>query len=274
MQNEYVSFEQFLTVRNGLQAITVLGYCGSVKRMQKVLGLHPTHEELNKYMYALYTSTFSYSHKTNTALALEKWCEFKGYPITFGRQKKPRSIIKDTLVESEITKLFFSTKNIREQAVLSVLAYSGMRNSELCKLKVNDVNLGGNSLTIIRGKGLKDRLVNVSSDCIKTVLDYLTKYPRANDSFLFTTLRKNNQYDPRDLRKFIKVLARRAEINRRVYPHLIRHSLAMNLLNRGADIYLIKSQLGHSLIETTMHYLNSLNYAGKSAYDQHVPSYN
>ena len=64
-------------------------------------------------------------------------------------------------------------------------------------------------------------------------------------AYLFTTVVKGDRLATGDLRKHVRVLARRAEIGRRVYPHLLRHSLATNLLNRGASLMMIKEQLGH-----------------------------
>lgn len=270
----YTSFEQFLVVSRGLQPITIFGYVETVKRMVKVLGENPTHTELIQYMQTFYMSEYSYSYKINTALALERYSEYRQNPIRFGRQKKPRSLIKETLTEGEITKVLMATKNVREEAIISLLAYSGLRNSELGRLRVNSVDYGSGTIRVIRGKGLKDALCNIPSVCVKTLLSYLSQYPREQDDFLFETLRKKNRYHNRDLRKLVHVVAKRAGLKKRIYPYLFRHSLAVNILNRGADVFLVKTQLRHSLIETTMHYLNSLNYEGKSTYDKYAPSYN
>jgi integrase len=88
----------------------------------------------------------------NTALAVEKYMEFIGNAIIFGRQKKPKPMIIDTLSEAEVTRLIFSTKNIREKAIVSLLAYSGIRNLELCNLKVRDFMYTQNAIRIIKGK--------------------------------------------------------------------------------------------------------------------------
>ena len=91
--------------------------------------------------------------------------------------------------------------------------------------------------------------------------------------FLFTTIQKNNQYQTSDLRKFIRILAEKTKIEKRVYPHLFRHALATNLLKRGANIILIQEQLGHSDITTTCHYIERLPYKIKSEYEHFIPAY-
>jgi len=272
MQNAYASFEQFLVVARGLQSITIHGYLGSVRRMKKVLGENPTHENLNQYIHNLYASDYSYAHKTNTALAIERWTEYMGNPIKFGRQKKPRQIVKDTLTEAEITKLIFNARTLRDKAMITLLAYSGCRNLELCRIKVKDFDFGRNTLRIIKGKGLKDGLVNVSPECTRILLDYLKEYRRESEDFLFETY-QHNQLTTGTVRKQVHVIAKRAGITKRVYPHLIRHSLASNLLLRGANIMLIKSQLRHAHLETTLCYINSIIFGERNDYEKFSPSY-
>ena len=269
---QYASFEQFLVVSRGLQEVTILGYVGAVRRMKKVLGENPTHEQLNQYIYNLYSSGYSYSHKTNTALGLERWSEFKNNPILFGRQKKPRQIVKDTLTEGEITKLIFNAHNLRDKAMITLLAYSGLRNKELCNVKVKDFDVGKNTVRIIKGKGLKDGLVSVSAECTRIILDYLKEYPRTQDDFLFHTYQRR-QMTMSAVRKQVHVIAKRAGITKRVYPHLLRHSLASNLLLRGANIMLIKSQLRHAHLETTLCYINSIIFGETNQYEKFCLSY-
>lgn len=271
MQNVQ-AFEQFL-VLSGLQPISVQNYVGSMKRFCKKAGENPNEEDIKKFVFDLYTSKYSYSHKTNTILGIEKYMIFLGRPIHLGRQKKPRQIIKDTLTEAEVAKLIFSCKNIREKAIIALLAYSGLRNRELCNLKVKDVDLGKNQVTVIQGKGLKDSKCEISSECVKILLEYLNEFKRNPEDYFFTTLVKNNQYNHGDLRKLVHILGKRAKIERRIYPHLFRHSLSVNLLLRGANIFLIQKQLRHSLIETTFTYLNSIVIGMRNDYEKFCPSY-
>jgi len=113
----------------------------------------------------------------------------------------------------------------------------------------------------------------VSSECTNVLIEYLKKYPREEDEYLFTTLKKGKQLASADLRKHVKILGKKAGIEKNIYPHKFRHSLASNLLQRGANIILIKNQLGHAFIETTMLYIRSLSYRKKSQYDYYKPAY-
>lgn len=275
---KYKDFEKFLYIKKGLQPITVRGYLVMIKKILRDLGtLTPTIEMMDDFVYSLYCSEYSYSHKINSVLAIEQWMDFIGTPTRFGRQKKPKVLLKTTLTEAEITKMIFNCRNSREIAIITVLAYSGIRNKELCGLKVRDIDFGNNTIRIVQGKGLKDRIVYVSGHCVKAVLKYLEdkRYKRSEDDYLFTTVAPNGnkRYVGQALRKLVHVVAKRAGFTKRVWPHLFRHSLATNMLNRGANLLTVKSQLGHAFIESTMIYIHSSEYGVRNEYEQYVPSY-
>lgn len=261
-------------VLRGLQPITINGYVKCMMRILNKIGTdNPTQEQLEEYVVNLYQSNYSYSHKTNTVLAIERYTEFLKAPLKFGRQKKPKHLIKNTLTEGEITQILFNCKNIREKAILSVLSYSGIRNLELCNIKTNDFDAAANTIRINQGKGLKERISYIAPQCSKIILEYLVEYPRHPEEYLFTTIKKNNKYHTGDLRKLLFVVTKRTKIQKRVYPHLMRHSLATNMLNRGANLLTIKNQLGHAFIDTTMTYINSMGYCIKNEYERFAPSY-
>jgi site-specific recombinase XerD len=113
----------------------------------------------------------------------------------------------------------------------------------------------------------------MSSECTNVLIEYLQSSPRQKDDFLFQTIVKKNSLSTGDIRKTLRVIAKRANIEKRVHPHLLRHSLATNLLNRGASLMLIKQQLGHVYIESTMIYVVSMPFRTRSEYDFYKPAY-
>ncbi len=274
LQRQLKKFEEHMMVDNGLSDVTVAGYCRALsialRRMRKFC---PQYEQIKEHILWMYKEKYSYSHIVNTSLALEHYTKYKGMPVTIGRPKKPRRLIKDTLSEAEVSRIFQGSKNIRQTAIACVLAYSGLRNSEICNLRVNDVDVGQNQLRVTGGKGFKDRYVNIAAECSKVIIEYLKAFPREPDDFLFTTLKTNLPLVQADVRKHIKKLASRAGITRRVYPHLFRHSLATNLLNRGANLTMIKEQLGHVYYESTLIYAISTPFRVKSEYEFCKPAY-
>ena len=267
-------FEEHLMVDRGLSKVTAGGYCRSVsialRRMKKFV---PQYQNIKTYIGWMYEKNYSYNHVVNTSLGLEHYTRFKGDVIKIGRPKKPKRVIQDVLSESEISRLIASARTIRAKAIVSLLAYSGARNNELCNIKVEDVDLGGNQVTIRDGKNRQDGVVNIAPECTKILIEYLKEYPREKDKFLFTTLVRKRRLSTGDVRKTLRTTALRANIGRRVYPHALRHSLATNLLNRGASLMMIQQQLRHRQIESTMVYVFSRPVRNRSEYDFHKPAY-
>lgn len=269
------AFAQYLCARRGLAECTIADYLGTIRRLYPVIGLNPAHHVLDSLIVKMRKAGASYSHVVNTSLALERYTEFIGDPIHLGRPKKPKRIIRGTLTEAEITLMLAACRNIREKAILTLLAYSGLRNKELCGLKVADVDVASQVVHVHSGKGQKDRDAFISPACAGLVLEYLRRERPSTgpEAPLFVTIQNGNPYGTQDLRKLVHVVAKRAHIQKRVWPHLFRHSLATNMLIRGAHILAIKEQLGHAFVETTMVYLHAAPTAMQGQYRFFAPSY-
>lgn len=256
LKEQLDAFGQFLLVDIGLSKSTINNMR---KLVRKALVLwktiSPSQAQIRAYIASLHNG-YSFFHIANNCLALERYTEFLGDKMKLGRPRKPKRNPKETLTEAEIAVIIAAAKTVRERAMLTVLAYSGIRCEELCNLKVRDIDVASGLLQVIQGKGSKDRSVPIAGSCVKVVLEYLAKFPRDEGSFLFTTLRSNSRYSEWALRRMVKRVVKRTGIKKCVHPHLFRHSLATNMLMRGAHIITIQQLLGHSDIQTTMIYLS------------------
>ena len=121
----------------------------------------------------------------------------------------------------------------RDRAILEVLYSSGLRVSEVCRLKINDVN---DVFVKVFGKGSKERLVPIGKKAIEAIDHYLT-YFRVEDQvpYLFINQRKK-PIDRILVWKRIKFYAKRAGICKSFSPHTLRHSFATHLLDNGAEL--------------------------------------
>lgn len=273
-QEELKAFKKHLVLNHSLREITIKGHIDNIKRMLQIIQTtNPEKEEVINYAYDLKRSNKSCSHISNNLSSIEKYMDFKRKLLRFAKPRRQRKLIKCVLTEAEISRIIQACKNIKEKAMIIILAYSGIRNKNLCELKLKDVDFGNNNLIIRKVKGRKEYIANISSESVIILLKYLEEYLKKSEDFLFTTKIRDHQYSTSDIRKFVRVVSKRAKINIKVYPHLFRHSLASNMLNRGANIILIKEQLGHDWLQSTETYLSSFPNRIKSEYEIYKPSY-
>jgi len=273
MEKLLEDFSQYLISRRGLAEVTVFSYAQTIRRLSPVLSFYPSPQDIDQYICTMRKKGGSYSHIVNTSLALERYMEFLESPIKLGRPKKPRPLIRSTLTEAEVSLIIHAAKNVRERAILSLLAYSGLRSKELCNLRVGDIDLGRQVVRVRDGKGRKDRLACISGVCVETLIEYIHSRSGVINDRLFVTAVKGSPYRGQDLTKLVHVVSRRAGITKRIWPYLFRHSLATNMLHRGAHLLAIKEQLGHAFIETTMIYLHSAPERMHMEYRMYAPSY-
>ena len=147
----------------------------------------------------------------------------------------------------------------RDKAILELFFSTGLRVSELCKLKIENINLKKDEFTV-RGKGAKLRVVFLSETARRWLGDYLKVRPDLNP-YLFVSHDKAASgrdeqigLSPRSVQRLVEKYAKVAGITKEVTPHTLRHSYATDLLMNGADIRSVQAMLGHSSITTTQVY--------------------
>ena len=164
-------------------------------------------------------------------------------------------------------------QGVRDKAMLEVLYGSGLRVSELIALKSGDVNLDEGFL-LCRGKGGKERIVPLGRSACLAVRRYLDEarplFEKTALEFLFLTQR-GGPFTRQGFWKLLKGHARAAGIASNISPHVLRHSFATHLLERGADLRSVQLMLGHSQITTTQIYTHVSRERLRRVYDQFHP---
>jgi integrase/recombinase XerD len=167
-------------------------------------------------------------------------------------------------------------RGLRDRALIELLYATGMRVSELIGLRPADVNFGASYLTCT-GKGDKQRIVPIGDEASAWVRKYLRdarpgllgkrKSPR-----LFVNARGGGSGLTRvGFWKILKIYARQAGLATSLSPHMLRHSFATHLLERGADLRAIQMMLGHANLSTTQIYTHVLEQRLRTIYDQFHP---
>jgi integrase/recombinase XerD len=183
---------------------------------------------------------------------------------------KTRQRVVDRLSRDEEHKLIRQAykDNSEHGLLIKTLFQSGARVSEFVGLRVSDLFFDEQMLLIEKGKGGKSRYVPILPELAQELRTHLGN---RKTGYLFETNR-HSAYSPRRVQQIVKAVAERANITKRVYPHLLRHSVATTLLERGMPIDQIQKFLGHSKLETTQIYAESTTEMIKESYRRALAS--
>ncbi|MBW7888995.1 MAG: tyrosine-type recombinase/integrase [Bacteroidetes bacterium] len=170
--------------------------------------------------------------------------------VEIPRPKKPSRLPK-VINAKEIKKMFDSTENIKHNLMLKLCYGMGLRVSEIVNLKIRDIDSRNMQVLIERGKGKKDRYVNLPESVLSQLRAYYKDYrPK---EYLFEG-QYGGRYSVRSAQQVFKNALKKAKINKEVGIHSLRHSYATHLLEAGTDISYIQKLLGHNNIKTTLLY--------------------
>ncbi len=163
------------------------------------------------------------------------------------------------LTSAEIEKLVepekpSTPKSLCDDAILELAYASGLRLAELCNVRLEQLHLDAGFINVI-GKGNKERVVPVGKKAVESLNRYIESgraklvTPRSTANVFLT--KRGTPFATVTMWLRIKNRVRRAGISRNVTPHMLRHSFATHLLERGADLRVIQELLGHASISTT-----------------------
>ncbi|WP_273853388.1 tyrosine-type recombinase/integrase [Guptibacillus spartinae] len=248
------------------QYIQLLGHFGNVD-MDVI-----TTDHLKGYLVKMgsHLKPSSLGHRVRCIRSLFKWTYDEGLiqknPAAKLKEPKLGKRIPKFLNEIEIEHLREACQNTMEKALFEFFYSTGCRIGEVVKLNREDVNFHSNSV-IVHGKGDKEREVYFNTRCSIWLKRYLDE---RNDleSCLFITERRPKRRMSIDLvRYIIKRISKRAELDKVIHPHQLRHSYATHMINNGAPLEVIQSLMGHEKSETTKLYAQ---LSGKLRHDFYI----
>jgi integrase/recombinase XerC len=161
----------------------------------------------------------------------------------------------------------------RDVAVLETIYSCGLRVSELCGLRADDIDWSG-QIVRVRGKGKKERLVPVGEPALKAIDNYwrtLKQPPSGQSPVFFAETKKPAPLRPVQLARRLKQYLVIAGLDPGLTPHKLRHSYATHLLDAGADLRSVQELLGHAHLVTTQVYTHVTTERLKKAYDAAHP---
>jgi len=168
----------------------------------------------------------------------------------------------EILSAGEVTRLLHATRKgtwygIRNHAMIATFCDTGLRLSELIGLDAQDVDLHALSIRVRNGKGSKERRVYMGRTLARALRRWMDRHPFCVGADACFCTRNGRRLDKRNVARIIERASQRAGFrDRRVYPHLLRHTFATHFIKNGGDPFSLQRLLGHADIKTTMIYVN------------------
>lgn len=285
---------EYLTVELGLSANTRQAYERDLRLFCKTLGfknsdalVNVNREQITGYMTQLKEKGLAAATIARKLAAIKAFYRFmtaEGYMdanpaevVEAGTKgiKLPRVLSEDEVVcllnQPDIT----TEEGFRDRTMLEVLYATGMRVSELINLTLERVDLNMKYI-IAFGKGSKERIVPLGSVAAEFLQQYLEKvrpkltHAGRNTNIVFLAF-GGHELTRQRFWQIIRAYGRKANINKALTPHILRHSFATHLLDNGADLRSVQELLGHSDISTTQIYTHLTNKRLRDIYAKAHP---
>lgn len=285
---------EYLTVELGLSANTRQAYERDLRLFCKTLGfknsdalVNVSREQITGYMTQLKEKGLAAATIARKLAAIKAFYRFmtaEGYMdanpaevVEAGTKgiKLPRVLSEDEVVRLLNQPDITTAEGFRDRAMLEVLYATGMRVSELINLTLERVDLNMKYI-IAFGKGSKERIVPLGSVAAEFLQQYLEKvrpkltHADRNTNIVFLAF-GGHELTRQRFWQIIRAYGRKANINKALTPHILRHSFATHLLDNGADLRSVQELLGHSDISTTQIYTHLTNKRLRDIYAKAHP---
>jgi len=212
------------------------------------------HDDVKKFL--AYMDSKKYAAATmNAAVSAIKYFYRYVLPKNFiNEQRRPRQDkrLPVVLSKTEIKKILAAEKNFKHRILIILVYSSGLRVSEVAKLRKEEIDITRNVLTVKMGKGCKDRVTIVSKAAIKDLQDYYIKYKITD--WVFPSSYSGGHLTIRTAQHIFKHALKAAGIKKPASIHCLRHSFATHLYEAGIEIHIIQKLLGHASVRTTERY--------------------
>lgn len=252
-------FEEQITIKSYSES-TVFSYSRSIAQIslyfkKSPLDLEP--DEINSYLFTLRQdndlSDTYFKHAVYGLRFFYRVYDLEDRAIRLPNLKNNRKL-PVVFSQEELRKLFKAPQRLKQRVLLSLIYSAGLRVSEVCKLRITDIDFDRKQIHIRESKNNKSRYVVLSEYISKGLGQYIEGFkPKV---YLFNGKDKGTPLGHSAVQQSFRLAMEKAGIKKDACVHTLRHSFATHLLEQGVDIVTIKEQLGHAYIQTTMMYLH------------------
>lgn len=260
----------------GLSRITLKNYSYRLKRFMEFMGKNV--QDINTMDIRMYLAAYQkHTDCNNTTLESEvsglksffNWLEDEEYipksPTRKIKLPKTEKRIRQALTPEELELLRDNCKTLRERALVEFFYTTGARLDEVVKVDKSDINWQDLSLHVI-GKGDKERIVYISEKAKVHIRKYLLSRLDDCQSLFVTERQPIRRLGRRSIEREFEALGKAAGIEKSVFPHIIRHTTATDMLRNGATLSEVQHYLGHDDPSTTQIYAEVSSDSVKSAH--------
>jgi integrase/recombinase XerD len=166
--------------------------------------------------------------------------------------KRPKTL-PVILSPEEVLRIFAAIRSVKHKAIIATAYAAGLRISEVCKLRIVDIDSQRKRIHVRSGKGKKDRYVMLGESLLALLRQYYQK-ARPKGEYLFPGYNPQRPLCTTAVSQVLRKVVRQTGLTKKVSMHTLRHCFATHLLEAGIDIRTLQVLLGHSSIRTTQHY--------------------
>ncbi len=297
-QQLLLDFADYLVLERGLSDNTQMSYCNDLKLYLYDLverggdAEHFTTQDVKDYMAQLHADGRSATTVNRKLAALRLYVRFliadnrrSDDPLLSLEQLKTRRALPKVMSEETVAEFLRAPDvgtvvGLRDRAMFELLYACGLRVSELCHLKFEDMHLDSKYL-IIKGKGDKQRMIPMTETAVDWIKKYINSARPHNDPdvvspYVFLSLKCDENEQPKPITRIgfwfrVKHYAGEIGLAEAPSPHTFRHAFATHLLNHDADLRALQMLLGHSSLSTTQIYTHVALARMHDVYDKAHP---
>jgi site-specific recombinase XerD len=252
-------FEEQITIKSYSES-TIFSYSRSIAQISLYFKKSPLDleaDEINSYLFSLKSdkdlSDTYFKHTVYGLRFFYRIYDLEDRAIRLPNLKNNRKL-PVVFSQEELRRLFKAPQRLKQRVLLCLIYSAGLRVSEVCKLKITDIDFDRMQIHVRESKNNNSRYVVLSDYVTKGLKQYIKgSKPKV---YLFNGRAKGTSLGHSAVQQTFRLAIQKAGIQKEACVHTLRHSFATHLLEQGVDIVSIKDQLGHAHIQTTMMYLH------------------
>jgi integrase/recombinase XerD len=263
---DYVTMLDEVITKKGLSRKTFLSYLYAMKRLIKYVGKDPaeiSEEEVHNFQVNFQkTHNNAYNTYRNNCCGIRFFYQNvieRSWIVKCVPYPKTQTRVPVILSRSEIIKLILHAPNERVRLFILIAYSTGMRLNEILQLRIGDIDSSRSCLIVRKGKGRKGRQVSLDPYLLNELRKYYMNNRLHKNSVIIWGKDPSLPMDDSTIQRLIKKAGLKANINKKVSPHCLRHSFATHFLEYGNSIRRLQHELGHKHISTTFAYVHYTN---------------